>query len=170
MTRHRYIIRAALIAAVLLTHSGSWTRANEPTWPQFRGPGGLGIAPDNKAYPTKLDMSRNLLWKTEVPKGHSSPCVWGDRIFITARSSKSLETICIDRGSGEIKWRKSVEPEKMERISGFNSHATPTPACDGKRVYVYFGSFGSLAYDVNGNESWRKPLPDPDKISRTSNI
>ena len=162
MTRHRYIIRAALIAAFLLIYFANTTRANEPVWPQFRGPGGLGIAPDDQAYPTKLDMSKNLLWKTEVPKGHSSPCIWGDRIFITARSGKNLETICIDRGNGKIKWRKTVEPETMEKkISNFNSHASPTPVCDGKKLYVYFGSFGLLAYDVDGNELWKKPLPIP---------
>ncbi len=161
MRRHRYIIRAVLIAVLLLMYFADVTRASEPVWPQFRGPGGLGIAPDNQAYPNKLDMSRNLLWKTEVPKGHSSPCIWGERIYITARSGKNLETICIARGNGIIKWRKTVEPEKMERISGTNSHASPTPVCDGKRVYVYFGSFGLIAYDVDGNEVWKKPLPIP---------
>jgi outer membrane protein assembly factor BamB len=50
----------------------------------------------------------------------------------------------------------------MEEISNFNSHASPTPACDGKRVYVYFGSYGLLAYDVDGNELWKKPLPVPE--------
>ncbi len=161
MTRHRNIIRTALIVAFLLMYFADTTRANEPVWPQFRGPGGLGIAPDDQVYPTKLDVSRNLLWKTEVPKGHSSPCIWGDRIFITARSGKNLETICIDRGNGTIKWRKAVEPETMEKISGTNSHASPMPVCDGKRVYVYFGSFGLIAYDVDGNEVWKKPLPVP---------
>jgi len=161
MTKHRYIIRVALIAALLLVHSTTTTRANESIWPQFRGPGGLGIAPDDQAYPTMLDMSKNLLWKTEVPKGHSSPCIWGDRIFITARSGKSLETICIDRGNGKIKWRKAVVPEKMEKINPSNSHASATPVSDGKRVYVYFGSFGFLAYDFEGKELWQKPLPVP---------
>ena len=161
MTRHRYIIRVALITAFLLLNFANTTRASEPVWPQFRGPGGLGIAPDDQAYPTKLDMSKNLLWKTEVPKGHSSPCIWGDRIFITARSGKNLETICIGRGNGTIKWRKTVEPETMERITGTNSHASPTPVCDGKRVYSYFGSFGLIAYDFDGHELWRKTLPLP---------
>ena len=162
MTRHRYIIPAVLISAFLLIYFANTTRANEPVWPQFRGPGGLGIAPDNQAYPTKLDMSKNLLWKTEVPKGHSSPCIWGDRIFITARSGKSLETICIDRGNGKIKWRKAVVPEKMEKVNPSNSHASATPVSDGKRVYVYFGSFGFLAYDFEGKELWKKPLPVPE--------
>jgi outer membrane protein assembly factor BamB len=79
-------IWASLIVAFLFTHSANMTRANESNWPQFRGPGGLGIASDNQTYPAELDTSRNLLWKTEVPKGHSSPCVWGDRIFITPRT------------------------------------------------------------------------------------
>ncbi len=161
MTRHRNIIRAALIAAFLLMYFAGTIRASEPVWPRFRGPGGLGIAPDDQAYPTKLDMSKNLLWKTEVPKGHSSPCIWGDRIFITARSGKNLETICLARGNGTIKWRKTVEPETMEKITGTNSHASPTPVCDGKRVYVYFGSFGLIAYDVDGSEVWKKPLAVP---------
>jgi len=151
-----YVVSAILILALAeISHAG------QAVWPQFRGPGGLGIAPDNKTYPVELDTARNLLWKTKVPKGHSSPCIWADSIFITARSGKVLETICIARGNGKIKWRKSVEPEAMERTSSSNSHASPTPACDGKRVYVYFGSFGLVAYDVDGNELWKKPLPVP---------
>ncbi|MHC4426524.1 MAG: outer membrane protein assembly factor BamB family protein, partial [Planctomycetota bacterium] len=162
MKKHRYIIQAALIVALLSMLSAETMQANEPNWPQFRGPGGLGIAPDSQTYPAELDFSRNLLWKTEVPRGHSSPCIWGDNIFVTARSGKSLETICIDRGNGKIKWRRSVEPEKLEKINNSNSHAAPTPVCDGKSVYVYFGSFGLIAYDLEGGEVWNKPLAIPD--------
>ncbi|UCE46675.1 MAG: PQQ-binding-like beta-propeller repeat protein [Phycisphaerales bacterium] len=136
--------------------------AENAIWPQFRGPGGLGIAPDNQTYSTELDTSKNLLWKTEVPKGYSSPCIWANHIFITARSGNKLETICIDRKSGEIEWRKSVEPETMEKIGNMNSHASSTPASDGKKVYVYFGSFGLIAYDFDGNEIWSKPLEVPE--------
>jgi len=159
-TNKTYQIVEAFFVFLVLLYSGA-ILANEPNWPQFRGPGGLGIAPDNQNYPTVLDKSNNLLWKTEVPRGHSSPCIWGDNVFITARSGKNLETICIDRKNGEIKWRKSVEPETLEKIHGSNSHATPTPVCDGESVYVYFGSFGLLAYDVDGNELWKKLLPVP---------
>lgn len=153
------IVKAIFVFWVLL-YPGK-VLANEPNWPQFRGPDGLGIAPDNQSYPAVLDISHNLLWKAKVPKGHSSPCIWGDNIFITGSSGKSLETICIDRGNGQIKWRKSVIPEMLEKINASNSYATPTPACDGKRVYVYFGSFGLLAYDMEGHELWKKPLPNP---------
>jgi outer membrane protein assembly factor BamB len=162
MIKYQYNSVSALIITLLLMHSANITQANEHIWPQFRGPGGLGIAQDNQKYPVELDMSHNLLWKIKVPRGHSSPCIWDTRIFITARSGKNLETICIDRENGAIKWRKAIEPENMEKVDNSNSHATPTPVCDGKRVYVYFGSFGLLAYDIEGNEVWKKPLPVPD--------
>ncbi|MHC4463367.1 MAG: outer membrane protein assembly factor BamB family protein [Planctomycetota bacterium] len=153
-----------VVAAILILALGAMSHGSQTVWPQFRGPGGLGIAPDNKTYPVELDTARNLLWKTKVSKGHSSPCIWANSIFITARSGKVLETICIDRGNGKIKWRKSVEPETTEKISSSNSHASPTPVCDGKRVYVYFGSYGLLAYDVDGKELWKKPLPIPNHM------
>jgi outer membrane protein assembly factor BamB len=141
--------------------SSKTARANELNWPQFRGPGGLGIAPDNLAYPAELNTSKNLLWKTEVSKGNSSPCIWGDCIVITARSGDNLETICINRGNGTVKWRQSIKPESFEKINPSNSHASSTPVTDGKQIYVYFGSFGLVAYDFEGKELWKKPLAIP---------
>ncbi|MFC1652413.1 PQQ-binding-like beta-propeller repeat protein [Planctomycetota bacterium] len=135
--------------------------SSQAVWPQFRGPGGLGIAPDTKAYPTELDLKRNLLWKTSLPEGHSSPCIWEDRMFITARSDEMLETICLDRRNGKIQWRQTVKPEEWEKIMNANSYTTPTPVCDGERVYIYSGSFGLAAYDLDGHEKWKKPLPIP---------
>lgn len=161
MKNHQRLTQTVLITAFLLLCFAYTAQANESNWPQFRGPGGLGIAPDDQSYPAALDQSQNLLWKTELPKGHSSPCIWGDQIFVTATSGKSLETICIDRRNGKIKWRRSVVPEKLERISSINSHAAPTPVCDGKKVYVYFGSFGLIAYSLEGDEVWNVPLPVP---------
>jgi outer membrane protein assembly factor BamB len=158
MVTRRYIVRAVMVGGIVVAGILSTSVAEGAVWPQFRGPGGLGIAPDEQRYPGELDISKNLLWKTEVPPGHSSPCIWADSIFITARSGKVLETICIDRRDGKIKWRKSVEPEAMEKVSSSNSHASGTAVCDGKHVYVYFGSFGLLAYDVDGKELWRAAL------------
>jgi len=161
MTILRCIILAVLVVALLLLHSTNITRANESTWPGFRGPNSSGLGAEGQNFPVEFGPKQNLLWKTSLSRGHSSPCIRGDNIFITARSGKSLETICINREDGKIKWRKSIVPEKLERINGSNSHAAPTPICDGKRVYVYFGSFGLIAYDFEGGEVWRKPLPIP---------
>jgi len=161
MTKQRYIIRAVLITAFLLLQIAGRTQASELVWPGFRGPNSSGLGAEGQNFPVEFGPEQNLLWKISLGRGHSSPCIRGDEIFITARSGKSLETICIDREDGKIKWRKSIVPEKLERINGANSHAAPTPVCDGKRVYVYFGSFGLLAYDLDGSEVWRKPLAIP---------
>ena len=133
--------------------------AGQEHWSQFRGPGGRGIAPDAERLPVEFDQTRNLLWRCPVSGGLSSPCIWGDRIFLTGHAEDRLETICIDRTTGEIAWRRSVEPPALERLQRIHSAATPTPATDGERVYAYFGSFGLICYDLEGEEQWVRELP-----------
>jgi outer membrane protein assembly factor BamB len=104
-----------------------------------------------------------VLWQTELPVGHSSPCIWGDRIFLTAFVDKSrLETLCLDRLTGQVRWRKPVPVEKFETTHRLGNPAASTPATDGQRVYVYFGSFGLLAYSLEGAELWRVALKPPE--------
>lgn len=129
------------------------------SWPQFRGPNGSGVADGD--MPVHFGPSTNLLWKTDLPPGHSSPCVWGGRIFLTGFTDGKLETLCLDRGDGKILWRRAVVPDKIEKGHRNGSPAASTPATDGARVFVYFGSFGLLCYDFAGVEQWRKPLPVP---------
>ena len=128
-------------------------------WSQFRGPLGRGVAADDAALPVEFGPRKNLLWRCEVTEGHSSPCVWGERIFLTGHTEGELETFCIDRESGEIIWVKTVPAKFTERLHRINSIATPTPAADGERVYVYFGAFGLVCYDFEGNEQWRREIP-----------
>ena len=144
-------------------------RTDERRWPQFRGPGGLAAAPEaagtRAKYPVDFGLSSGVLWKTPLPAGNSSPAVWGDRIFLTAfdKSQKLLETLCLDRRTGKILWRRA--PPAVGTIETSlhpaNGPATPTPVCDRDRVYVYFGSYGLLAYDHDGKGLWKKPLPVP---------
>jgi len=137
---------------------------------QFRGPGGAGIAPDQKALPATLD-DKTAIWKSEVPYGHSSPCIWGDRIFITAIDGTNLETICIDRIDGKVLWRAEAWYEFIERVHRTNSPATPTATTDGERVYVYIGSSGLLCYDFDGNEVWSRILrPSPNLYGSASSL
>ncbi|MBI3851747.1 MAG: PQQ-binding-like beta-propeller repeat protein [Verrucomicrobia bacterium] len=132
----------------------------EDCWPQFRGPGGSGVSRSGD-FPVHFGPNSNVLWKVILPAGHSSPCIWRDRIFLTGADNGKLETLCIDRADGKILWRRAIEPEKIDRGSQNSSPAASTPATDGARVYVYFGSFGLIAYDIAGQEQWRKPLPIP---------
>jgi outer membrane protein assembly factor BamB len=137
--------------------------ADATHWPQFRGPDGLGVAPDGMKLPTEFGPAGHVVWKADLPPGLSSPCVWGERIFLTGfdRAGKRLETLCLDRGTGTILWRRPAPAKQIERVQKVNSPAAPTPATDGRRVYVYFGSFGLLCYDLDGNEVWQRPLPTP---------
>ena len=137
--------------------------ADEPPqnlwWPQFRGPNGSGIAAEGD-YPTEFDENKNLLWKVAVPSGVSSPCVWNDRIFLTAydKKRKQLETLCRSRTSGELLWRIDAPTEEIEKVHAASSPASATPVTDGERVYVYFGSCGLECYDFDGNRWWSKSL------------
>lgn len=130
-------------------------------WPQFRGPGGSGVADGPHAVPVEFGLDHNVLWRTALPKGHSSPVVWGDRIFLTGflEQEQRLETLCLERGSGRILWRKAVPATSIEKVHASSNPAAPTPVTDGETVFVYFGSYGLVAYDFEGRERWARPLP-----------
>jgi outer membrane protein assembly factor BamB len=146
------------LAALLLLLSTSDILAAD--WPQFRGPGSLGIG-EGPEPPVQFGTNANLLWKTSLPAGHSSPCIWGNRIFLTSIENKRLETLCLDRTSGTILWRKTAPTEKIEPAHRIANPAAATCATDGQTVFTYFGSFGILAYDLAGQERWQLPLPPP---------
>jgi outer membrane protein assembly factor BamB len=134
--------------------------ADVAQWPQFRGPGGSGLAGEAKA-PVSFQGASRAEWKADVPAGQSSPSVWGDRIFLTAGDvkTKKLELLCLDRKTGKVLWRRAVTAESIEHLHEIGTPATATPAVDGERVYAYFGSYGLLCFDFEGNQKWSLPLP-----------
>jgi outer membrane protein assembly factor BamB len=156
MTRNTWITVAATM--ILSSFAGA------ADWPQFRGPNASGIG-DGKP-PVEFGPSKNVLWKTAVASGLSSPVVAKGRIFLTDfdRDTKQLSTLCIDQRSGKILWRRSVAPAQIEKVHDISSPAAPTPATDGERVYVYFGSYGLLAYDLEGKLLWEQRMPVPQNI------
>ena len=146
-----------LCAAVLF--SAITTFAGPPSWPAFRGPNSSGVSLDAKP-PIKIGPSNNVAWKIEVPWSPSSPCIWGDHIFVTTFVDKELQTRCYQRETGKLLWSRGVKPDKLEMYHGTESSpAASTPSTDGERVVSYFGSFGLICYDPKGNELWRHPLP-----------
>jgi outer membrane protein assembly factor BamB len=122
----------------------------------FRHDSGLA-SNDEQPLPERLDPA-HADWKQTLPPGHSTPCVVGDRIFVTAHEGSELETICLDRASGVVQWKQGIQAEQLEKFHTEGSPAAATPACDGKRVYSFFGSFGLLCYDVDGKPLWSKKL------------
>ena len=134
--------------------------AADDQWPQFRGPGGRALGDDKSSLPAEFGPKKALRWKTDLPLGHGSPCIWGDRIFVTAAdaAAKKIEVIALNRKSGEIVWRQPVPVKEFEDVHATSSLATSTPVTDGERIYVNIGSYGMLAYDWNGKVVWEYPM------------
>src|SRR5688572_28544174 len=115
---------AQSIVAVLiaLAVSGRPSFGAAPSWPQFRGPGGLAVADSDANPPVHFSLATNVMWKTALPSGHSSPCIWGEKIFLTGVDQGKLETLCLDRRNGRILWR---QPAPAERIDATHRIGSP---------------------------------------------
>lgn len=138
-------------------------RQPEGNWNQFRGPNGQGVAQADR-IPLHFSPDSNVLWKTAIPAGHSSPAIWNDRIFLTAgepANKKELITLAIDRKDGRVLWRQVVQTETEGRFHPLNNPTSSTPAADERHVYVYFGTYGLLCYDHAGKEIWQRKLDTP---------
>jgi hypothetical protein len=129
-------------------------------WPCWRGPRLDGTSTET-GIPTTWSKTENIAWKAPIPgKGHSSPIIWGDRIFVTSCLEKEGKRLllCLDRRNGKELWRKEVLQAKLEEKHRLNSHASSTPATDGQHVWVSFLDYPRMVvvcYDVEGNEVWR---------------
>jgi outer membrane protein assembly factor BamB len=152
-------------------------------WPRFRGPDGSGVA-DGQPLPTAWDGIRGqrVLWRTVVPGlGHSSPVVWGDRVFLTTaitsttrptynpknegtqpaddESVHEWRVLALDRNTGRILWSHTAHrgvPRRKRHIKATQANATA--ATDGRIVVASFGSEGLYAYDMNGRLLWKQDL------------
>ena len=148
-----------LAAAALLDAAAADAPAPPPVgWPQVRGPGASGVSSERHPLPVEF-RAAGAIWRTPLPQGHSSPCIGNERVFLTAfdRDAQRLETMCLARADGRILWRQAAPATSFEKVHPLSTPANATPATDGQRVYVYFGSFGLLCYDFSGAEIWRLP-------------
>src|ERR1044072_38999 len=159
------------------------TTAPAQNWPQFSGPGATCVV-ETPGQPVTWDTKSdaNVRWKIEIPGlAHSSPVVWGDKIFVTtAVNSEKHETrfglfgdttpvkndpkhtwkvYAIDKNTGKILWER-VAYEGVPKVKRHpkSSHAASTPVTDGKYLIVNFGSEGLYAYDLNGKLLWKQDL------------
>ncbi len=149
------------ILALAACTTPTTTAAGSNDWNRFRGPDGAGRASTTARLPAVLDRASNLAWSSPVPPGASSPCVVRSRVFVTGHEKGELVTVCLDLASGKPLWRRAVEARGEERLHDINSPAAPTPTSDGERVFAYFGTFGVIAYDLAGNELWRREQDVP---------
>lgn len=128
-------------------------------WPQFRGNNSDGLG--TGAPPVEFGPGKNEVWKTSLLPGHSSPCVFGDRIFVTTfdENQPALAVVCLDRTNGQEIWTHTVKVEAVEKGHPSFNAASSSPCCDGERVVAYFGSHGLVCLDLNGKQLWEKRLP-----------
>jgi outer membrane protein assembly factor BamB len=175
-------LAAALAGTALL---GAVLSASD--WPQFRGKDAAGIALGRSAPPVSWSVApaKSIGWKTPLPGlAHSSPIVWGNRIYVTtavARDGKpgvvlgdvskagidpaadsgrhTWRLIALDKDSGKVVW-DTVAHEGVPRMKRHvkASHASATPATDGRTIVALMGSEGLFAFDTNGNRKWRADL------------
>jgi len=129
-------------------------------WPQFRGPNASGIAPGGSP-PDEFGPGKNELWRRPLAAGHSSPCVVGDAIFVTTweKEAKEIAVVCLARDTGEVRWQSKVPTDAIERGHPSFNPASSSPASDGERVVAYFGSFGLICFDVQGEKLWDIKMP-----------
>ena len=147
--------------------------SGDGNWPGWRGPTGVGYA-DEKDLPLTWDAKtgENVLWKASLDgtTGHSSPIVWGDRVFVTTAAKQTREQearkevpehhlVCYRAADGKLVWRTRI-PQGKEPM-GYAIYAVPTPVTDGKAVYAWFGSAVIAAVDLSGGLLWRHERPGP---------
>jgi outer membrane protein assembly factor BamB len=152
-------------------------------WPRFRGPAGSGVADaDPLRTSWNAETSAGIAWKTALPGlGHSSPVIWGDRIFLTTAVTTSKantynakdagiqpandtavhewRVLAIDKSTGKVLWSRTAHrgvPKVKRHVKATQANATA--ATDGRIVVVSFGSEGLYCYDVDGNLLWKRDL------------
>ena len=156
---HLYL---TLLLTVIIICSPAQISSGEENWPGWRGPRGDGSAENDSRLPVKWNVAENTLWKTPLPgKGHASPIIWENRIFIVSALDETRDRalICLERESGRILWQQTVLQSPPERIHKLNSLASSTPVTNGKLIFVSFLDRDEMfiaAYDFSGKEIWKK--------------
>lgn len=129
--------------------------ARADNWPQWRGPTNDGICTETK-LPTEWSDSKNVIWKLKMPgKGSCTPCIWGDRIFVTSEEGRDVVLLCIGTDGKEI-WKRTFGRSTGKKYMGGEANdASASPCTDGQHVWVFDGTGHFACYDFAGNEKWK---------------
>jgi outer membrane protein assembly factor BamB len=130
-------------------------RAEE--WVRFRGPNGSGVSNDG-GYPAEFGRDKNLIWRTPVRPGKSSPVLTRRHVFLTAFEDGKLFTQCFDRETGKLLWESTEDRARSDAANLLNHPASITPVTDGENVYSFFRDFGLISYSETGKLRWKVPL------------
>jgi outer membrane protein assembly factor BamB len=147
--------RAAVTCAFLVLFLGAPGRAEN--WPQWRGPYFNGSTTETN-LPTQWSKTEGIAWVTPLPgRSGATPVIWEESVFVSSPDEqKNLLLFCLDRKSGQVRWRKVVATG--DRQTGRNNSASPSPATDGQRVFILYATGDLAAFDFAGEELWRRNL------------
>ncbi len=173
MATLRVTVKIAFLTAVVLLgvfvhRSGAEVTAppNHATdWAAWRGPTRDGIAAPGQNPPIQWSESEGILWKAPIPgRGHSSPTVVADRVYLATAEGEKQVVLCLDRHSGKIVWQSEVHGSGADPGKHANSSAaSSTVAHDGQRLFINFLNSGAVwtsALDLNGRVLWQRKICD----------
>jgi len=153
------LVRPALL--VLLAFGLFAVRSSAQEWTRFRGPNGQGQS-DATTIPAEW-TDKDYNWKIKLTgKGHSSPVVWGDKIFLLSGdpSNGTHYVICLSTKDGHPLWTREYK-SSTHHIHQMNSFASSTPALDKDHVYVSWATpeeITLMALTHDGKDAWSKQL------------
>jgi outer membrane protein assembly factor BamB len=154
-----------LLAGMLLAMAPAVAGAQSTSY--FRSD--YGVSDGGGRLPEQIEEPNCLVWRTALDSGHSTPCVVGDRVFVTTFDGKQLATVALGMADGHVLWKQVAPAKRLEVYHPTGSPAVSTPASDGRRVFVFFGSYGLLCYDLDGKLLWSQPLgPFQDEFGSAS--
>ena len=128
-------------------------------WPSWRGDNaGSGITSENN-LPLEWDQKKNVIWRIDLPdRGNSTPAIWGDRILVNqaVKDTNFRGVMCFSKKDGKLLWEKGATYAAKEKTHSANPYCSASPATDGERVIVSYGSVGIYCYDMDGKELWKR--------------
>ena len=147
-----------LVAIALLMASAVPSSADH--WPQWRGPRNDGTSTET-GIPSGWSKTKHVAWRTPLPgRAGATPCVWGDRIFLTSNEGDDLVVLCVNAGDGSIRWKHTVSSGNQDARAGEGNSASPSPCTDGEHVWVFFGTGVLACYTKDGSEVWKTDVND----------
>jgi len=136
-------------------------RAETRDWPQFRGPGGLGISSET-GLPVEWAKDKGIRWRVDLPgRGLSSPVIVDGRLYVTACTGpeqERLHVLCFEARTGRPLWHRQLAATGSTQCNKKTNMAAPTPAADAGRVFALFATCDLAAFDKDGNLLWYRSL------------
>ena len=147
---------AAVVAAGLLAGAA----ANGEHWPQWRGPRGDGSSV-HEGPPAGWSKTKHVAWRTPLPgRGGATPCVWGDRVFVTSNEGDDVVLLAVDTKSGAIVWKRTLGGGNQNARATEGNSASPSPSTDGVHVWAFFGTGVLACFTFDGEQVWKTDLTE----------